>query len=335
MIEVLWHGRGGQGAFTAARLLGAAASVSGEASALAFPSFGPERRGAPIRAFTKIACGPVGDRSAIERAEVVVYLDETLFQAGYDAELKDSGRVLVNSGRTFDDVRIAAIDADRISTEVLGRPLPNTALLGALTALMEGLALDDVNEAIKLYMPEKLARANVRVAALGAEACRAALEKTGCAGETPARSRADAHDDSDSRLARLLARAERAERPPARIPAITRAALDPADYARTTCFSAGNLVESNAGWRNVRPVVDPDACTGCLECYLYCPDGAIFKVPPQNAGKRAAVALDYDFCKGCGMCVRACRFDALALVPESRARAVCAHAASRKGEGVR
>ena len=51
--------------------------------------------------------------------------------------------------------------------------------------------------------------------------------------------------------------------------------LDPAVFARTTCYPAGHLVSKNAGWRNIRPVLTPSACTGCLQCYLYCPDGAI------------------------------------------------------------
>ena len=88
------HGRGGQGAFTAARLLGAAASLAEGAHALAFPSFGPERRGAPMRAFTKLSDRPIGDRSAIVRADYVVYLDDTLLGEGWDRELKANGVVL-------------------------------------------------------------------------------------------------------------------------------------------------------------------------------------------------------------------------------------------------
>ena len=75
----------------------------------------------------------------------------------------------------------------------------------------------------------------------------------------------------------------------------------------------------NAGWRNMRPVLDADKCTGCLQCYLYCPDGCIFRPARQatDAAGTAAVAIDYDFCKGCGVCVEVCRFGALAMVPES------------------
>ena len=128
IIEISWHGRGGQGAFTAARLLGAACSFADGRYALAFPSFGPERRGAPMRAFTKLDRKPVGDRSAVSQADIVIYLDNTLFGEGWEAELKEGGKVLVNTQETFDDPRVVSIDADGISAAILGRVIPNTVL---------------------------------------------------------------------------------------------------------------------------------------------------------------------------------------------------------------
>lgn len=173
MIEVLWHGRGGQGAFTAARLLGAASSLREGRSALAFPSFGPERRGAPMRAFTKVSDAPIGDRSAVACADYVVYLDETLFAEGWQAEVKPGGCVLVNSARTAADLaaafgdspdaRIVAIDANGISEALLGRPIPNTVFLGAIAALDDALSADEVKEAIRQYMPPKLHEKNERI----------------------------------------------------------------------------------------------------------------------------------------------------------------------------
>ena len=149
MIEILWHGRGGQGAFTAARLLGAAASLDDGRHALAFPSFGPERRGAPMRAFTKLSDEPIGDRSAVAKADYVIYLDDTLLGEGWETELKPGGVVLVNSVRMFDDERIAALDADGISAAVLGRPIPNTVFLGALSALCDRVSVENVQEAMR------------------------------------------------------------------------------------------------------------------------------------------------------------------------------------------
>lgn len=161
MIEVIWHGRGGQGAFTAARLLGAAWCAEDGRYALAFPSFGPERRGAPMRAFTKLSDAPVGDRSAPKRGNVVVYLDETLFDAGFARELAPGGVALVNAAHAFDDDRVRSIDANGISQAVLGRAIPNTALLAALVPLVPGLTRESLVAAVRSNMPERLQEKNI------------------------------------------------------------------------------------------------------------------------------------------------------------------------------
>ncbi|MEG2628854.1 MAG: 2-oxoacid:acceptor oxidoreductase family protein [Raoultibacter sp.] len=163
MIEVIWHGRGGQGAFTAARLLGAAASLAPGKHALAFPSFGPERRGAPMRAFTKMSDAAIGDRSAVVCADYVIYLDDTLLGPNCFDELKPGGTILVNSTCAFKDDRIVAIDADGISSQILGRPIPNTVLLGALSACCAAVDAEEVKEAIRHYMPEKLHAKNIAI----------------------------------------------------------------------------------------------------------------------------------------------------------------------------
>lgn len=119
-----------------------------------------------------------------------------------------------------------------------------------------------------------------------------------------------------------------APRRPTRMPILRTADLDPRDFARSTCFDAGHLVTKNAGWRNVRPVVDRDACTGCLQCYLYCPDGTVYKVADDGSG---TVAIDYDFCKGCGICAKVCAFGAVTMVSEREALA--AEALSGSGNG--
>ena len=77
-------------------------------------------------------------------------------------------------------------------------------------------------------------------------------------------------------------------RPASRIPALRSANLDPADFAHSTCFDAGYLTVKNAGWRNLRPVIDAASCTGCLQCYLHCPDGTVYKVPSACRPTEAA-----------------------------------------------
>ena len=79
----------------------------------------------------------------------------------------------------------------------------------------------------------------------------------------------------------------------------------------TTSYEAGYLVSKNAGWRSVRPVIDTDRCVGCLQCYLHCPDGVIFR-------KDGKVAIDYDFCKGCGICAKICRIKAIETEAERK-----------------
>ena len=354
MIEILWHGRGGQGAFTAARLLGAACSMAPGRHALAFPSFGPERRGAPMRAFTKLDDRPIGDRSASTRADFVIYLDETLFGPGWEDELKAGGRVLVNSAHTWDDPRVTAIDADGISAEVLGRAIPNTVFLGALAALCDEVRAEDVCEAIRQYMPEKLHAKNLavvervlaekdawnaeRAGAAGEPACERVAPPAGegnptCTTATPGTnaqvtgaehlasgtaSQAHACADAPEGLAStapspaLLG----CDGAPRVIPTLRAAHLDPAVFARTTCFEAGHLVSKNAGWRSIRPVLDEAACTRCLLCYMQCPDGTIYKVADEDARGGIRLAVDYDFCKGCGVCAKACRCGAISMVPE-------------------
>ena len=153
----------GQGAFTAARLLGAAASSAEGAFALAFPSFGPSDGGAPMRAFTKMDRAPIGDRSAVRKADYVVYLDETLLGPLWTEELKPTGLVLVNSAKDFEDARVLSIDANGISADILGRPIPNTVFLGAIAALDDCVTLETAIGRFAGTCPQSCMRRNERI----------------------------------------------------------------------------------------------------------------------------------------------------------------------------
>lgn len=322
MIEVLWHGRGGQGAFTAARLLGAAATLAGERYALAFPSFGPERRGAPMRAFTKISDAPIGDRTAVAHADIVVYLDGTLFAPGWDSELKEGGICLVNSAEPIDDERVIALDATALAQEALGRPIPNTVFLGLIAGLSRGISQAEVEEAIRQYMAPKLHEKNI---ALVEQAVALAQNYQAAASVEPAA----AVEISPE----VLAAATHEVRPHVdelHIPTLRSSVPGPEVYAQDTCFEGGFITQKNAGWRNVRPSVDAEKCTGCLQCYLYCPDGTIFKRETGEAKPKPAIAFDYDFCKGCGVCASVCKFAAITMVSE--VEALAAEASLQEGE---
>lgn len=171
MLEILWHGRGGQGAFTAARLLGAAFIQKESGFALAFPSFGPERRGAPIRAFTKLDEKPITNRSEIETADFVIYLDDTLFpgEAAF-TELKPDGKILLNTKQQWKDARIITIDGDGLALDILGRPITNTVMLGVISTLAPEITLDHLTAAIASYMPPKLQEKNIALIKAAAEA---------------------------------------------------------------------------------------------------------------------------------------------------------------------
>lgn len=148
MIEIRWHGRGGQGAFTAAKILGASASLFEGKFALAFPSFGPERRGAPIQSFTKIDDKKIIDRSEIRKCDYIVLLDESLFDKSYINDLKRNGKVIINSihSEKYEQYGedVVTFDATGIALDILKRPTTNTAMIGALIGLSGILNIEAV-----------------------------------------------------------------------------------------------------------------------------------------------------------------------------------------------
>lgn len=140
MIEVRFHGRGGQGAVTSAELMAMAAIGEGK-YAQAFPSFGPERRGAPLQAFLRISETPIRLREKISTPDVVVVLDPALVASGnVKAGIKQGGTLVVNTSKAISAVRgecgfqgrTAVVDATKIAEEELGVAITNTTMLGAL-----------------------------------------------------------------------------------------------------------------------------------------------------------------------------------------------------------
>ncbi|MFC2034267.1 pyruvate ferredoxin oxidoreductase subunit gamma [Chloroflexota bacterium] len=141
LIEIRWHGRGGQGAVTSAELLARAAIDEGN-YAQAFPSFGPERRGAPVLAFNRINKNvPIRIRANIEKPDVIVVLDPGLLTImDVTSGLKDNGVLIINTSKPREEIKskysdkwtLAVIDATRIAIEMLGVPIVNTTMLGAI-----------------------------------------------------------------------------------------------------------------------------------------------------------------------------------------------------------
>lgn len=152
MIEIRWHGRGGQGAFTAARLLGLAASVMGGKYSLAFPSFGPERRGAPVLGFTKIDDKPIRNRSQIKACDFILVLDDSLITDTIFAGLKSGGIVFINTTNpekyTYTDFEAICFDANALAMKTLKRPIVNVAMFAALVARTGMLTVQQCLDAI-------------------------------------------------------------------------------------------------------------------------------------------------------------------------------------------
>jgi pyruvate ferredoxin oxidoreductase gamma subunit len=178
--EIRWHGRGGNGAFMAARLLGLAASVYGGRYAQAFPSFGPERRGAPVLGFTRIDDSVIVDHSQVADCDCVIVLDETLIEVVDVLKgLKPGGALLVNSGKDatefrklpgFADIKkFVLVDGTALALDVLQSPIVNTIMLGAVIAVTGMVNLSDAENAIDDLMPKHLAEKNKRVTRMAYE----------------------------------------------------------------------------------------------------------------------------------------------------------------------
>ena len=156
MIEVRFHGRGGQGAVTSVEILAQAAIKEG-LFAQAFPSFGPERRGAPVQAFFRVSEEPIRIRSKVYEPDVIVILDPTLLlSASPTAGLKKDGLVVINSNKSADEVKgmfpgfkIALVDASKIAKEEMGIPITNTTMLGSLVKAANIFPLSALEEPIK------------------------------------------------------------------------------------------------------------------------------------------------------------------------------------------
>ena len=169
LIEIRWHGRGGQGAVTSAELVAQAAINEGK-YAQAFPSFGPERRGAPVLSFVRInSKQPIKVRTGISQPDVVVVLDPSLLPiANVNSGLKKNGVLIINTKKPFKDIesefkvkqKLAIVDATNIAREVLGVPITNTTMIGALVRATGVVKLESLLEPLKDRF-DRLAERNI------------------------------------------------------------------------------------------------------------------------------------------------------------------------------
>lgn len=290
MIRIRFHGRGGQGAKTASRIVGSAAFLSGF-TAQDSPIYGAERRGAPVAAYTRFAHGPILERGLISQPDLVVVADETLLTDPVAHVLEgvtEATAVFVNTTRSPEEIHAASSVAGRLSTmgltglalAKLGRVGALSAPLGAAAARLLGLSLESLHAAVaqelqSLGLAASVVEQNLALA-------------TDCFQAVPIVPVGEATTEQAQPALLWSPRYDPPTRGTARIAA-----------------GANTPLRKTGDWRTFRPVLIPEKCNGCWLCYVYCPDAAI----SLNGQDRPII--DYDHCKGCMLCVEECPTHAL------------------------
>jgi len=298
MRAVRFHGRGGQGAKTASRILSTAAFIEGFV-AQDSPIYGAERRGAPVAAFTRIAKEPIRERGLIARPDLVVIADASLIHdpvARVLDGIDERTAVFVNSPLTAEQFqvqtslpgRLTTMDLTGIALQQFGKRSAISALLGAIAGRLVGLRRDSVREAIAreladLGLAASVIERNQEVALQCYEAVQmVALDSGSRQPAVPIQLRVPTYEPPTRGTARITA-------------------------------GPNSAIRSMAGWRTFRPVLRPDLCNGCWLCFANCPEGAITIKPDGKP------AIYYPHCKGCLDCVEVCPTDALTVERETEA----------------
>jgi 2-oxoacid:acceptor oxidoreductase gamma subunit (pyruvate/2-ketoisovalerate family) len=172
IVEFRWHGRGGQGAWTASELLARTALYEGK-YIQSFPEFGPERMGAPVTAFTRISTEPIRIHCAVYEPDVVVVLDPSLLKTvPVTSGVNENGIIIVNSVDEPAKVRenlktekgkIWTIPATQIALKILGMPITNTAMLGIVARATKIVSLESIEKIVKERFRPDLAEKNFAV----------------------------------------------------------------------------------------------------------------------------------------------------------------------------
>lgn len=290
MLAVRFHGRGGQGAKTASRIVGTAAFLEGYV-AQDSPIYGAERRGAPVAAFSRIAREPIRERGFVTHPTVVVVGDASLIgdPAARVLEGVDEKTVLfVNSSLSAEQLatqtslsgHVTTLDLTEVALQRLGRRSAISALLGAVAGRLVGLRHESIRDAIARELADLgLAPSVIEQNQSAARQCYDAVPVVAL--------------DTGSR----------------RVPGSTQLRIptyEPPNRGTARISAAANsLLRETGGWRTFRPVLVPDKCNGCWLCFVYCPDGVI------SMSKDDRPMIDYDHCKGCQICVHECPTEAL------------------------
>ena len=186
MIEIKWYARGGQGGFTSSKLLGLAAYEYSGQYAQAFPSFGPERRGAPVYGFTRIDTVPIRDHSQLYACDYAIVLDPTLMESiDVTKGIKPGGKLFINTTKSPEELQLATdaevicYDAAAAAYEVMKNGIVNTAMMAVVAACTGITDVDAMSRAIQKGMPEKLQEKNIDMVSYVYDSIRGAGKKEG------------------------------------------------------------------------------------------------------------------------------------------------------------
>ena len=296
ICHMRFHGRGGEGIKLASRIVSRTAFLAGF-TVQDSPLYGAERRGAPVVAFTRFGERPICERGYIERPDVLVVLDASLFDdpsAGVLDGVDGEAVVLANSEQRSDALQqrcgiaartstldVTSIALETLGSDLLGAPMASFAVRAAEVAPWPLLAQAVRREVADLGIDPALVERNVRAAQCVFDA------------------------------APVMGCPRRTTEPPA-VPGAPFVVPRVPAHMALPAISAGatSALRSTAGWRVYRPVIDEQSCTRCFFCFALCPEGAIH-LDGENYPH-----VDYQHCKGCLVCVTECPTHAIRQVRE-------------------
>jgi len=296
MLRLRFHGRGGQGAKVASKVLGTAAFLEGR-NVQDFPLYGAERRGAPIAAFTRISDEPIMERGVISDPDVVIVMDETLLQdprAMPLAGLKSEGVVFVNTplspkeAKVLHEIegRVITLNITNIGLDMLEKPILS-ALAGAVASRIVGIKEASLRKAVKKELSEivgekDLLEENVKASIR----CFNAILPVDMGGAETV------HKKSK----------------------VFVVPFEIAEFSSPAIRATANTpLRKTGNWRLFKPVWNLDVCTKCMTCLARCPEGCI------SLDEDGFPKVDYDNCKGCLICVEECPIKGIVAVREDHA----------------
>jgi pyruvate ferredoxin oxidoreductase gamma subunit len=235
VVGIRIHGRGGQGAVTASRLLATAAYYDGKFSQ-AIPMYGTERRGAPVTAYVRVDDVRVRERELVHTPDIVMVLDPLLSTRQTMADdMAEGGLLLLNAAyppeevKTGGNFRVATVNASNIALETLRRPITNTAILGAFAKAVGWPKLESIEKAIRKQFSGRIADMNIEAIKRSYDECSEVIP-------TPVKT---------------------------------------AGESEALAVGGYGVLKDVSSWRVFQPVIDMDKCIGCKNCWIYCPETAI------------------------------------------------------------